>query len=408
MANFNRVGPNQYQNEVESAYKYQSQHDVDSGRDSKTIFIAIACYRDEEILPTVQSAILNAKNPDRLKFGISLIYKENVDFGFWGNLLDTPNVQASIKNSALENVGLGKQRAEANSFFNGEDYYFQIDAHMRFDLYWDDLLIHHLEGLKALGEKKPVVTGYPRGYAAEKVPFAVGFYPYFNKVTKEVYFKEHRGHNNVPCLRIGLDPVRFFRATGFTRHGDRRFTEFETISLSTAVSPAQLFADGSYLKDVPANPAIRFLEEEQYYTIRSWMMGYNFYVPRVTGVMHYYSQDDAGNVITNRPSPAEEYPEVFSQQSYFDQALGGKEVILELANIKKPVRTFAEYESFAGIDYATRELKAPVDRMVSNEVTRQINFLTELYTYSTSDYISWFREHDYYWKADIERNEAGN
>lgn len=408
MANFRNLKIGYYQNELDTTYKYQSQHDAPNNRDSKTIFIAIACYRDSEILPTVLSAIKNAKNADRLHFGISLIYKEDVDFGFWGNLLDLPNIKASIKVSTLENVGLGKQRAEANAFYASEDYYFQIDAHMRFDLYWDDLLIRHLEGLKALGEKKPLITGYPRGYASESVPNAVGYYPYYNPVSKEVYFREHRGHNNVPCMRVGLTPVRFFRKTGFVRHGDRRFTEFEAIALSTSLSPAQLFADGSYVTDVPADPTLRFLEEEQYYSIRSFMMGYNFYVPRVTGVMHYYSHDDAGNLIASRHSPVEEYPDVFSEGSYYEGAMGGKEIILNLANLANPVRTFKEYEEFAGVNYETRELRSPVDRIVSNDIIRHINFLTEVYEYSTTEYISWFRENDYYWKADVERNEMGN
>jgi hypothetical protein len=409
MERFYNPEKNFYRNELESVYKYQSEHDKSNNKDArseKTIFIAIACYRDDEILPTVKSALLNAKNPERLHFGISLIYKDGVDKGFWGEeLLTLPNVKVDIKSSSAETVGLGKQRADANAFYDGEDYYFQIDSHMRFDIYWDDLLIRHIEGVKALGETKPVITGYPRGYVSEKEPNAVGFYPYYNPISKEVYFRQVRGHNNVPSLRIGLDPVRFFKKSGFVRHGDREFADFEVIAVSTTVSPAQLFADGSFLKDVPANPKIRFLEEEQYYSILAFMKGYTFYTPRVTGVMHYYTQDSAGNTVSDRPGADEEFPELFREDTYYDGNLEGKELILNLAKTPKAIRSFADYEKFAGVDYTKRELISPVDRIITNDIVQYINFLAETYTYSTTDYVEWFNEPNYHWRKDVDANE---
>ena len=35
-----------------------------------TIFVQIACYRDPEIVPTIEDLISNSDNPDRLTFGI--------------------------------------------------------------------------------------------------------------------------------------------------------------------------------------------------------------------------------------------------------------------------------------------------------------------------------------------------
>ena len=59
-------------NEVEEVYKYESIFDSrKDARNNKTIFVAIACYRDPELIPTIKSALHNAKNPDRLHGGKS-------------------------------------------------------------------------------------------------------------------------------------------------------------------------------------------------------------------------------------------------------------------------------------------------------------------------------------------------
>lgn len=393
-----------FTNEIENEYLYDSIFDLDKDtRNEKTIFIAIPSYRDEMAIDTIESAILNAKNPDRLRFGVSVIYKKEDD-KWWETLSKYKNVKVNAKLSTLKTVGLGRQRQDANSFYNEEDYFLQLDAHMKFDMHWDDLLIHHIEGLKALGAKKPLITGYPRGYAPDGFASVTGYYPYYNPMSKEVYFRQRRGHNSVPVMRIGPYPAQFFKAAGFPRHGDRLFTLFETMALGNSVSPAQIFADGQYIKDVPANTEIRFLEEEQYYSILSWMKGYDFYVPRVTGIMHYYSEAD-GQVLTRRHHPAEEFPNEMATVAYeLDNSIGDR-IFDPIKELKGTERSFEEYEEFAGLDYKTRRLKSPVNKIIHNPITAYINFCSEMYNYSISDYIDWMYQSDYTWRADVERNE---
>jgi len=404
MKNADRV----FLNEAEEVYKYESIFDSNKdARDNKTIFIAIACYRDPELVPTIKSAILNAKNPDRLHFGVAIIYKAGDD-KWWEALSKYPNVKLDVKEGNFDNTGLGRQRADANALFNDEDYFLQLDAHMRFDVHWDDLLIHHLEGIKALGEEKPLITGYPRAYAPDIYSDVKGAYPYFNPVSKENYFRQRRGHNNVPCFRLGKHPARFFEQMGFPRHGDRVFTLFETLALATTVSPAQIFAEGRYVKDVPANKDIRFLEEEQYYAILSYMQGYNFYTPRVTGIMHYYSEAE-GQVLLQpgaRPHPMDDYPEAYDHNSYREENLGGVGVFEKLQNLSGTPRSFADYESFAKIDYQERRYTGPVNEIRHNKVTEYVNFASQIYAYSINDYIDWMYNPDYEYYQDVQRNEG--
>lgn len=396
-----------FTNELENQYKYDSIFDSSAEtRNNKTIFIAIACYRDKELIPTIQSAIYNAKNPDRLHFGVAIVYKEG-DEKWWEALSVFPNVKLDVKEGNFDNTGLGRQRADANALFNDEDYYLQIDSHMRFDLYWDDLMIHHLESIKALGDEKPLITGYPRAYAPDAYPAVRGAYPYFNEVSKENYFRQRRGHNNVPCFRVGKIPFKFFQETGFPRHGDRIFTRFETLALATAVSPAQLFAEGRYVKEVPANREIRFLEEEQYYAILSYMQGYNFYTPRVTGIMHFYSEAEGQLLLEpgQRPHPMDDYPEAYNHASYLEENLGGVKVFRDLKEMKGTPRSFDDYGKFAKIDYEQRRYTGPVNEIRHNKITEYVNFAAELYMYSTNDYIDWMYDPEYEYYDDVQRNE---
>jgi hypothetical protein len=404
MSNADRAFTNEYENE----YKFESIFDSQKeARNNKTIFVAIACYRDPELIPTIKSAINNAKNPDRIYFGVAIIYKQG-DEKWWEVLSAYPNVKLDVKEGNFDNTGLGRQRGDANALFKDQDYYLQIDSHMRFDAYWDDLLIHHIESIKALGEEKPLITGYPRAYAPDAYDNVIGAYPYFNPVSKENYFRQRRGHNNVPCFRVGKQPAKFFEQVGFPRHGDRIFTRFETLALATTVSPAQLFAEGQYVKDVPANRSIRFLEEEQYYAILSYMQGYNFYTPRVTGIMHFYSEAEGQQLLLapgQRPHPQDDYPEAYNHNSYLEENLGGVQVFEDLKKLKGTPRSFADYGKFAKIDYELRRYTGPVNEIRHNKITEYVNFAAEIYTYSTNDYIDWMYDPEYEYYQDVQRNE---
>jgi [Skp1-protein]-hydroxyproline N-acetylglucosaminyltransferase len=53
-------------------------------------------------------------------------------------------------------------RALAQTLYNGQRYYLQIDCHMRFVKGWDTMLLAMLA--KCSSSSKPVITTYPTGY----------------------------------------------------------------------------------------------------------------------------------------------------------------------------------------------------------------------------------------------------
>lgn len=108
-----------------------------------SIFIQIPAYHDLEIVNTVFSAIYSASSQNFLHFGIH--------FNYFGKIPEHVLELQKLENSFCKidikfskapiNIGMQKSRAIANSFYNGEDYYFQTDSHMHFRKNWDEIMI---------------------------------------------------------------------------------------------------------------------------------------------------------------------------------------------------------------------------------------------------------------------------
>jgi hypothetical protein len=70
-------------------------------------------------------------------------------------------------------------RHRAQSFFNGEDFFLQVDSHTQFAPSWDKIFTEQLEKISAIQSednyfKKPIITSYPealRFWILKKVYF---------------------------------------------------------------------------------------------------------------------------------------------------------------------------------------------------------------------------------------------
>lgn len=154
---------------------YDNKPDSDLIKNS-TIFISIAAYRDEECKHTVNSLLQAAVNPYRLYLGIVWQYNEGDD----GDCIDANECRKYFKsptefNSHIRILKMNYLQAKgpcfarhiATSLWQGEQYFLQIDSHMRFRANWDSFLIHELElarNHKNCIYNKPILTTYPLSY----------------------------------------------------------------------------------------------------------------------------------------------------------------------------------------------------------------------------------------------------
>jgi len=128
----------------------------------ETIFIGVPAYNEEDIVDTIQTAIDNAEHPERVFIGVVLHYPK----GNFPDLSLFSNVKV-IKEDATIGLGLGITRGMAASFYNGEDYYLQIDGHSVFKSNWDSLLIEEHKKLSKIADKL-IISMYVPYYYRDK------------------------------------------------------------------------------------------------------------------------------------------------------------------------------------------------------------------------------------------------
>jgi len=123
-----------------------------------SVFIQIPSYHDYELGRTIRDAMNKSSGENQINFGVHLSYYKNNDI----NIPNLNNIKIEIS-KAPNNLGQGTSRHIANEFYDGEDYYLQIDSHTRFEEGWDKSLIENYNFYKDLG-LNPVISCYPGAY----------------------------------------------------------------------------------------------------------------------------------------------------------------------------------------------------------------------------------------------------
>ena len=128
-----------------------------------SIFVQIAAYRDNQLVPTLKDMIEKAENPQNLKICICWQHSKDDD---WDNLDEFKNDDRFIilDTNYKESLGVCWARNSVQQKYNGEDYTLQIDSHHRFVENWDTECIKMLDQLKDKGHKKPLLTSYVPSY----------------------------------------------------------------------------------------------------------------------------------------------------------------------------------------------------------------------------------------------------
>ena len=129
-----------------------------------TIFISIASYCDPLLHFTVRRALDTAHWPQALHFGVvdqspASIPALTADFA-------APARLSQVRMNPLYARGPCWARALAMSFYDGEDWFFQIDSHTDFDAGWDERLIAQASSLAA-GRPGLVISAYPHPFVLQ-------------------------------------------------------------------------------------------------------------------------------------------------------------------------------------------------------------------------------------------------
>lgn len=301
-----------------------------------SIFIQIPSYRDLELPKTIADAVAKASGKHRLVFGVHNCVAFPNEIPISSVESDAVSIRC-IESIAPNNIGLQLSRYIANEAYSGEDYYLQIDAHMRFMKNWDELAISDLEHYQNMGIEKPLISGYPPSY-------------------------HYRGGSEV------LEDKRVFHTTRMSFLRDVAAFEKTYIPsqdavvapkgcvYGTSVAGGMIFTIGDFAKIKP-NKKIAFWGEEILIAARAFTHGFTPVLPIRHLLWHLYF-DTQPDGFTRRESVWGDYPELWPELDrlsklelidIFDNARIGDDAL-------GTERTLEDYGNFAGLDFKNKRV----------------------------------------------------
>ena len=243
-----------------------------------SIFISIASYQDPLLVSTIYSAYQNANDKDALVFGVC-DQSDNPD-----NILDIEFAKQIHYDHVDPLFAKGPCWAShrAQSFFQDEDYFLQIDSHTQFSPGWDEKFITELNKIESMGASddyfaKPIITSYPRSF--EVLDFEKGL------------FRLNTGDKHTQVITYRKDSL-------FLRGSFSRQIGIPTKCLDNThaylMAAGCIFVRGSFVKEIPYDGNYYFYGEELSMALRAFTHGYSFFhIPDVP-LFHLYT--DLSNI----------------------------------------------------------------------------------------------------------------
>lgn len=285
------------------------------------IFVSIASYRDSELPKTVHDIISKAEYPELLKI---VVYEQN----------DTndPSVHGIYPESQVltlrDHYSMAKgptwARAKIQKEYNGEEYYLQLDSHMRTVQNWDTILKHMLDLLP----EPAVLTQYPPEYKPDKNDFC-----------------------DPDIIRSGLYIQGFSPKDRFTRiqsdiigiEEKRRFYPYTSKAWAACFS----FSKGNIVKDAAYESDFEYLffGEELDITLKLFTRGYYLFSPYISVFYTLFKRDYRRTYWQDIPEESRKSKEILSRKKLMDRITGvGKN-----ESVYGNVRTVDDYMKYACI-----------------------------------------------------------
>lgn len=244
-----------------------------------SIFVSIASYRDKQLSKTIKSLINNARYPKDLHIGVL----DQAEKNKWANL-DFVDTKLTHKKMHMKDArGAGYARKICMEMYSGEDFFFQIDSHMRFAPNWDARMMTMLSQSQEIAKNdKVILSQFPAPYLL----WTNGkeHYP-----EKDPIFWSDPSWTSVVWTWRGMWA------------GNREFMSDKSKPCpSHTVLAGYVFAPGNLVQEVPYDPRISFMGEELCFAIRAYTRGWDIYAPNEMLVWHYYTRKEDPKVWNQR------------------------------------------------------------------------------------------------------------
>lgn len=365
--------------------KKQNSKVVAAKKTPNTIYIQIAAYRDPELVNTLNDLLRNAKYPNNLKISIAW---QHSPYESW----DTLDIFKNDKRFNIIDIdyrdakGPCWARAKLNEAYSGEKYVLQLDSHHRFEKNWDETVINMLESLRSKTCPKPLLSSYLPSFEPASDPEARIRSPWimeFDRFAPE-------------------GPVHFLP------HTIDDFKERNTPVPSRFISAHFIFADGSFVKDVPYDPTYYFHGEEINLSVRAYMAGYDLFAPHRVFMWHEYTRNNKKKHWDDHSN----WAELDKQSHKHNRELLGIDTNEPEKVLQKHRRSLQDYEKYAGLEFGTRRVHTDtIDKKlppVSMDDEYHKNGLKKYHRICIDIYKPIFTENDYIFWAVAFEDENGN
>jgi hypothetical protein len=272
--------------------------------------------------------LAKARHPDQLRFGICWQHASEEKF----ELLTTDPKFRILDFDWRDSLGVCWARANIMRAYQGEDFYLQLDSHLRFVRDWDIKLLHYVSVSDSC---RPILTTYGTPFTPSKPEVLKGepMQMNFDRFTEE----------GIVLFRPGVIPD--WRAR--TRPLRARF-----------LSAHFLFAPGDFVNEIPYDSSLYFTGEEITLAVRSFTHGYDLFHPPEIIVWHEYTREYRAKHWDDHIKTKgldREWHELDRQSKEKIQRFLACPYSGQLGC--GHVRTFEQYETYAGLNFRHRKVQ---------------------------------------------------
>ena len=300
------------------------------------IFVSIAAYRDPELIPTIKDLLSTCSNPSDLHICIGWQHSKEDTWDTLDEFKDDPRFTI-IDVDYKEAKGVCWMRKQIQDYYQGEEYYLQLDSHHRFSQDWDVTLKDYLHYLQCKNYLKPILTAYIPGYFPDRDP--------------EGRVQEVWGLNIqrfMPSGVIFLQPHHVDNWKELTEPFKARF-----------ISAHFIFTIGKFVEEVPYDELLYFHGEESSLAARAYTYGYDLFSPHRPIVWHEYTRegkkkhwDDNQDWKQRDDDSYARYRKLMGQ----DEGCTSCQRKSIAPRYFGTARTFEQYEKYAGLKFSTRQI----------------------------------------------------
>jgi hypothetical protein len=314
------------------------------------IFISVASYRDLELPKTLKDMINKSSGENELHFSVVSqdIPSKHPDLSFIENLHYT-------KIKYTEAKGAGYARKLAMAPYNGQDFYYQIDSHMRFAENWDKEMIDiYYQSTKLANTQKIILSQFPAPYEV-------------HTDGKDFYITGDKNFWDEPSWTSVVNTW-----TGVWAGNREKIKNLSKPHKSHTVLAAYIFAPGYFVEEIPYDERICFMGEELCIAVRAYTRGWQIYAPNKMLSWHFYKREGQSKVWSGMDDDMR--PVKWSEREAISQSVQKNILLAREEGIFGIGDQWLEYQKMIGIDFHEFYKEKINDRWNNGVIEQEITF----------------------------------